>query len=63
MDYGVARLGQIFSVLSKEHPETYSKIRTAGMLCVRRIKDNPTRYSNLAGAPRKISISGLVWFP
>jgi hypothetical protein len=46
LDYAVASLSQIFSVLSQEYPETYGQIRTAGMLCVRRIKYNPAHYSN-----------------
>jgi hypothetical protein len=45
-DHAVASLGQIFSVLSRKHPDAYGQIRTAGMLCVRRIKHNPAHYSN-----------------
>lgn len=46
LDYAIASLGQVFSALSGEHPDTYNQIKTAGMLCVRRIKHNPAHYSN-----------------
>ena len=40
LDHAVANLGQIFSALSREHPDVYAQIRTAGMLCVRCIKQS-----------------------
>ena|SRR5208282_3232550 len=46
LDYAIERLGQIFSVLSGQGHDEYSQIKTAGMLCVRRIKFNPAHYSN-----------------
>jgi D-alanyl-D-alanine carboxypeptidase len=46
LNYVVVSLGEIFSTLSREHPDIYSQIKTAGMLCVRRIKYNPAHYSN-----------------
>jgi hypothetical protein len=46
LDYAIESLGQIFSVLLDEHHDAYSQIKTAGMLCVRRIKFNPGHYSN-----------------
>jgi hypothetical protein len=46
LDYAIESLGQIFSVLSSKHHDTYGQIQTAGMLCVRRIKHNPAHYSN-----------------
>jgi hypothetical protein len=46
LDHAVASLGQIFSVLSREHPDARSQIKTPGMLCCRRIKINPAHYSN-----------------
>ena len=46
LDYAVASLSQVFSMLSNEQHDAYSQIKTAGMLCVRRIKHNPAHYSN-----------------
>jgi hypothetical protein len=46
LDHAVASLGQIFSTLSREHPDVYAQLRPAGMLCVRCIKHNPAHYSN-----------------
>ena len=46
LDFAVVSLEQIFSALSAEHHNVYSQIKTAGMLCVRRIKHNPAHYSN-----------------
>ena len=46
LDAAVGSLGQIFLVISKEHPDAYNQIKTAGMLCCRRIKFNPAHYSN-----------------
>ena len=46
LDFAVASLREIFPILSREHPDTYNQIKTAGMLCVRRIKHNPAHYSN-----------------
>jgi hypothetical protein len=31
LDFAVASLGQIFQVLSREHPDTYNQIKTAGI--------------------------------
>lgn len=36
LDFAVESLGQIFSVLFTDHHDTYSQIKTAGILCVRR---------------------------
>ena len=46
LDYAVASLSQVFSMLSNQQHDAYSQIKTAGMLCVRRIKHNPAHYSN-----------------
>src|SRR5690242_2842583 len=46
LDYAIDSLGQIFTIISKKYPTTYEQVRTAGMLCVRRIKYNPAHYSN-----------------
>jgi D-alanyl-D-alanine carboxypeptidase len=46
LDFAVASLEQIFTALSAEHHDAYSQVKTAGMLCVRRIKNNPAHYSN-----------------
>jgi hypothetical protein len=46
LDHAVESLGQIFSVLSHEDADVYDQVKTAGMLCVRRIKHNPAHYSN-----------------
>ena len=46
LDFAAASLEQIFTALSAEHHDAYSQVKTAGMLCVRRIKNNPAHYSN-----------------
>ena len=46
LDYAVASLSQVFSMLSNQQHDAYSQIKKAGMLCVRRIKHNPAHYSN-----------------
>lgn len=46
LDHAVESLGEIFSVLSREHPDARNQIKTPGMLCCRRIKINPAHYSN-----------------
>lgn len=46
LDFAIESLAQIFSVLFDTHHDVYSQIKTAGMLCCRRIKFNPTHYSN-----------------
>jgi hypothetical protein len=46
LDFAIESLRQVFSVTSNKFPATYGQIRTAGMLCVRRINVNPTVYSN-----------------
>jgi hypothetical protein len=35
-----------FAELARENPDVYTQVKTAGMLCVRRIKYNPAHYSN-----------------
>jgi hypothetical protein len=46
LDYAVESLSQVFTQLRDIHPDVYSEVKTAGMLCVRRIKNNPAHYSN-----------------
>jgi hypothetical protein len=46
LDYAVESLSQIFEELRNAHADVFSEIKSAGMLCVRRIKFNPSHYSN-----------------
>jgi hypothetical protein len=46
LDYAVESLSQVFATLSDQHADVFTQVKTAGMLCVRRIKNNPAHYSN-----------------
>ena len=42
----VASLQQVFREIEQTVPEVFSQLRTAGMLCVRARRVNPSKYSN-----------------
>jgi hypothetical protein len=44
--YAVASLQRIFARLQMEHPDVHAAVKTAGMLCVRSRRPDPSRYSN-----------------
>lgn len=46
LEFAVNSLSQIFNDISQASPDVYAEIKTAGMLCVRKIKHNPAHFSN-----------------
>lgn len=46
LDYAIESLTLIFSEVRKDLPEVYRDVKTAGVLCVRHIRNNPNSYSN-----------------
>jgi hypothetical protein len=46
LDYAIESLAQVLSEVAQSNPDAYHQVRTAGMLCIRRIKHNPAHYSN-----------------
>lgn len=42
----VASLQQVFGEIEEESPATFAEIMTAGLLCIRARRHNPSRYSN-----------------
>ena len=46
LEYAVNSLAQVFAAVAGASPDTYKAIKTAGMLCVRKIKHNPAHFSN-----------------
>ena len=46
LDYAVELLSQIFAEVQSSLPDVYRQAKTAGMLCVRGIRHNPSHYSN-----------------
>ena len=46
LEYAVNSLAEVFDLVSNSSPETFDAVKTAGMLCVRRIKHNPAHFSN-----------------
>lgn len=46
LDYAVETLAQIFAEVLRDSPELYKAVKTAGVLCVRHRRTNPTRFSN-----------------
>lgn len=44
--YAVESLKQIFDQIKIELPEVYNEIKTAGVLCIRSRRHNPSKYSN-----------------
>lgn len=46
LSYAVESLKQIFDQVKSELPEVYTAIKTAGVLCVRSRRHNPSKYSN-----------------
>jgi hypothetical protein len=46
LDYAVESLTQVFSQIASDQPAIHAAIKTAGMLCVRSIRNSPSHYSN-----------------
>jgi len=46
LDHAVETLSQLFALVKAERPNVYAEVETAGMLCVRSRRGNPSRYSN-----------------
>jgi hypothetical protein len=46
LDFAVASLAQVLEEVRQTLPDVFSEVKTAGMLCVRGIKHNPTHFSN-----------------
>jgi hypothetical protein len=46
LDFAVESLAQVFEEVRQTLPEVFSELKTAGMLCVRGIRHNPTHFSN-----------------
>lgn len=46
LDHAVETLAQIFKEVQKDLPVVYAEVKTAGVLCVRHRRGNPSRYSN-----------------
>lgn len=46
LDFAVESLAQVFEEVKQTLPGVYSEVQTAGMLCVRGIRHNPTHYPN-----------------
>jgi D-alanyl-D-alanine carboxypeptidase len=46
LDFAVESLRQIFDEVEVKHPLAFKQVKTAGMLCVRHRRSNPSRYSN-----------------
>jgi D-alanyl-D-alanine carboxypeptidase len=46
LDYAVESLKQIFSSVKVDYPKVFSEVKSAGMLCVRHRRSNPSKFSN-----------------
>ena len=46
LGYAVESLKQIFSEVRDKSPQVFAEVKTAGVLCVRHRRHNPSRYSN-----------------
>jgi hypothetical protein len=46
MGFAIASLAKVFSEVKETHPDVYAQVHTAGMLCVRRNKADPSKFSN-----------------
>jgi hypothetical protein len=46
LSYAVESLKQIFDQVKTELPEVYNEVKTAGVLCIRSRRHNPSKYSN-----------------
>lgn len=46
LSYAVESLKQIFDQIKIELPEVYNEVKTAGVLCIRSRRHNPSKYSN-----------------
>lgn len=46
LDHAVETLAQILNEVKKDLPQVYDEVKTAGVLCVRHRRGNPSRYSN-----------------
>ena len=44
--YAVESLKQIFDQVNNELPEVYNAVKSAGVLCIRSRRHNPSKYSN-----------------
>lgn len=46
LDYAIESLRQIFAEVHQDMPLVFNQVKTAGVLCVRGRRHNPTHYSN-----------------
>ena len=44
--YAIESLKQKFAQVKQDHPDVYEQVKTAGLLCVRHRRNNPSKYSN-----------------
>jgi hypothetical protein len=47
LSYALESLKQIFNQVKNELPEVYDAVKTAGVLCIRSRRHNPSKYSNV----------------
>ncbi len=45
-DFAVESLRQLFAEVQTKRPDVFDEVRTAGMLCVRHRRANPSKFSN-----------------
>ncbi|MCB2380415.1 M15 family metallopeptidase [Hymenobacter sp. BT635] len=45
-DFAVESLVQLFAEVKQQQPDLFQQVKTAGVLCVRHRRTNPTRFSN-----------------
>ncbi|MDE3250206.1 MAG: M15 family metallopeptidase, partial [Bacteroidota bacterium] len=46
LSYAVESLKQIFDQVKMELPDVYNEVKTAGLLCIRSRRHNPSKFSN-----------------